>query len=42
MKRSAARWHEFARVRGPDVPTDLRAVVAEVAGRLGPTLGELS
>ncbi len=39
MKRSSARWLDFVKAsRRPDVPRDLAAVVAEVAGRLGPIL----
>jgi hypothetical protein len=41
MKRSAARWQDFVRARGRDVPADLAGVVAEVAGHLRPVLGEL-
>ena len=43
LKRSAARWHEFARAADdPAVPTNLAQVVAAVATRLGPTLERLS
>ena len=39
MKRSSARWFDFVKsARRPDVPRDLAAVVAEVAGRLAPIL----
>jgi hypothetical protein len=39
MKRSSARWLDFVKAsRGRDVPRDLAAVVAEVAGRLAPIL----
>jgi hypothetical protein len=39
MKRSSARWLDFVKSsRGRDVPRDLAAVVAEVAGRLAPVL----
>ncbi|HVK11543.1 MAG TPA: nucleotidyl transferase AbiEii/AbiGii toxin family protein [Gemmataceae bacterium] len=43
LKRSAARWHEFALASpDPDVPRNLPGVVAAVAARLGPTLDRLS
>jgi Nucleotidyl transferase AbiEii toxin, Type IV TA system len=39
MKRSSARWQEFARESaGQEVPSDLAGVVAEVAERLNPVL----
>jgi hypothetical protein len=39
MKLSSARWLDFAKAsRGQDVPRDLAAVVAGVAGRLAPIL----
>jgi hypothetical protein len=39
MKRSSARWFDFAKsARRPDLPRDLSAVVAAVAGRLAPIL----
>jgi hypothetical protein len=39
MKLSAARWRDFATAaRDQDVPTDLRCVVADIAGRLAPVL----
>jgi hypothetical protein len=39
MKLSSARWLDFVKSsRGQDVPRDLAAVVAEVAGRLAPVL----
>jgi hypothetical protein len=42
LKRSAARWHDFVRAaRDPKPPADLAAVVADVAARLAPTLGQL-
>lgn len=41
MKRTAARWQDFARAGGPAAPGDLARVVAEVAGRLGPILERL-
>jgi hypothetical protein len=42
MKLSSARWLDFVKAsRGQDMPRDLAAVVAEVAGRLAPILEDL-
>ena len=42
MKRSSARWQDFARARGRDVPADLAGVVTDVAARLRPVLEDLA
>jgi hypothetical protein len=43
LKRSSARWQDFARrSAGQDVPANLASVVAEVSGRLRPVLERLS
>jgi hypothetical protein len=38
MKLASARWLDFAKAAGRDVPLGLAAVAAEVAGRLAPVL----
>jgi hypothetical protein len=43
MKLASARWLDFAKSsRGQSVPRNLAAVVAEIAGRLGPLLEGMS